>query len=290
MDPQQEMQRLKQAFKKREQKRQNVYIANVVDVTPRAESGYVVVRLKDGTQVYAHVWLSEQIAIGQVVFIVPITHEAWNWWVVVGVNATTTPDTVPYVQPLTAQASLPAHTLDNHTGQLPWQRVDTSVTAVDLTSQVSGVLPVLNQQAQTSLATFTVTTPLIAHNAFADGVLTIGTNVAFLKRLVLSGGTHAKVTLYEMGGPVQYEITSVPTPFTDNGGCFLVDYANTRQIRWRVDNFSGQFAVFTIQLFVILFAASVVSTERTPEVTTTAIVKTTVAYDLETVAVIAEAS
>lgn len=265
MDAQQEMQRLKQAFKRREQKRQNVYIATVVDTTPRAESGYIVVQLKDGTQVYAHVWISEQIVVGSVVFVMPITHEAWNWFVVVGVNATTAAETVPYVQPATDAASLPVHAFDVHTGLLDWSRVSTANVQVDLTSQVQGVLPVGNQQPQTTLGSLLISVPPIAPGATTEGALDIGTNVAWVNRLTLTGGTQAKLWLRQATGALLYETAAVTTPFVDPGGYFLIDTSGSRTLRWAVRNDGGQEAGFTLDLLVIAFAASVRMIERDRE-------------------------
>lgn len=274
MDAQQEFQRLKQAFKKRDQKRQNVYIANVVDVTPRAESGYIVVRLKDGTQVYAHVWMNEQIDPNQVVFIVPITHEAWNWWVVIGVNATTAPETVPYVQPAADAASLPAHPLTAHSGTLPWDRIDRSENRVDLSSDIQGVLPLANQQSQTRIGTFEIATGQIAAGATATGLYNMTTNSAFVKRIELSGGTQASLELSEPGGALQYATIPVTTPYTDNGGLFLTDFSGSSSLRWRVTNTGGSPSGFVIRLWLIMFATTVITTAVTRTVEATAVMRT----------------
>lgn len=273
MDAQQEFQRLKQAFKKREQKRQNIYIANVVDITPRAESGYIVVRLKDGTQVYAHVWMTEQISVGQVVFIIPITQEAWNWFVVVGVNATVEPETIPYVQPSISLTSLVPHMFSEHTGLLDWSLVDTSVNKINLSTQASGVLPTSNQQSQTSVNTLSINTGTINNNSSQSGISNITTNVAYIRKIELINGTSAKLKLYDASGNLQYETNTVSTPFTDYGGYFLVDYSGFRTIKWEVFNYSGQATSFDLKLYLICFSATIVTTETIKEIPVLGIVK-----------------
>lgn len=273
MDAQQEFQRLKQAFKKREQKRQNIYIANVVDITPRAESGYIVVKLKDGTQVYAHVWMSENIEVGHVVFIVPITNESWNWFVVVGVNATTTPDLVPYVQPKLSAQSLVSHSFSDHEGFLDWSLVNTSSSQVNLSTQVQGVLSTVYQYPQTSLSVFNINTPQINNNQTLTGYSNIGTNVAYAKRIVLNGGTSAKIKIYENNGTVQYETNQVSTPFSDYGGYFFVDFTGSKTIKWEITNYSGQSQSFVLSFYLISFISTVVFAESLYDISATSIIK-----------------
>lgn len=291
MDAQQEFQRLKQAFKKREQKRQNIYIANVVDITPRENSGYIVVRLKDGTQVYAHVWFSDAIEINQVVFIIPITQESWNWFVCVGVNATTTPATVPYVMPKLAPNSLPNHTLSSHQESLDWARINTTAAKVDLLSQVQGVLPVLNQSPQIVVKTLTFTTNTIdpqSDSGISSYVL--DTDVAYIKKISLVASNpqaEAKIYLYESNGSLQYETSTLPNEYTDYGGLFIIDYSGSKTLKWKIENKGAVSSAFTMYIYMINFYSSVTYLEGFVDLSSTSVIKEEgISYDIFADAVI----
>lgn len=285
MDAQQEFQRLKQAFKKREQKRQNIYIANVVDITPRENSGYIVVRLKDGTQAYAHVWMTEAIEVNEVVFIIPITQESWNWYVVVGINSTKEPVNTPYVQPKNSLTSLPSHAFSSHEGKLDWSYIDTGTNKLNLVSQVQGVLPVANQEPQVKVQTVILNTSnLIPNQDSGINTYVLNTNVAYVKKIsVVPSDSLAKykISLYEPNDSLQYETAILTGPFTDFGGFFLVDYSGQRILKWKIENVGTVNSSFLLYLYIVNFYSSIIVSEITASFNSTAVIlEQSISYDI----------
>lgn len=249
--PEQEFERLKQAFKRREQRRPNVLIAVITDVSPRAEHGYILGQLKDGTTVNIHVWTTDTVTVGHAAFVIPFSNEPWNWYVLIGVNASADPERLPFTQNLLASAALPAHTLASHSGTLAWQAVDTTASKVDLASQVTGLLPVAQQTAQAELVTLTATTPAIGSGATATGSLALGGNCLYVRRLTITNGTACQLTLAEPDGTVQYQTTDLGMPFVDTGGFVLADPTGSGTALWSVTNRGAVSAAFALTLAVI---------------------------------------
>jgi hypothetical protein len=195
---------------------------------------------------------------------------------------------VPYVQPKTSIYSLPTHAFSNHEGTLDWLYVNTSVNKVDLSSQVQGVLPVMYQQPQTVLNTVTINTVEIDNEDYATGTVNIGSNVSYINRMEIIGGSSAKIYIYESNGNLQYESAIVNTPFIDYGGYFLVDYSGAKTIQWKIENYSGQSEYFSIKLFLINFASSVMTAEIVKNCQSDSVVFDSPEYEFEADAEVTE--
>lgn len=231
-----EFDRLRDAFRRREKKRTGVLIAKVLDISPRIDAGYVMAQLKDGTQINVHAWNLASIGVGESLFVTQYSED--NWYICLGVNATITPDTVPYLQAAMLPGALPAHQYNSHSGKLSWENVDTSQTQVDLRTQVSGLLPTALQAPQAAFKSITITTGEIGPNAVKSGIVTLGTSCAYIRRLDFGATGQGKLRLYEGATSViQYETNPIATlPWTDRGGWFHIDRNYTDSMTWEVTN------------------------------------------------------
>lgn len=238
MNGRQELDRLREAFRRKDQSKQNFLIATVVDASPHQTLGYVFATLDDGTPINVQAWTTTTIANGNKLFVAPISNQPWNWYTLIGVNASADTGTTPYTPPPSTTTSLPVHDLDGsaHSGQLPWSRIDTDTSKVDLAAQVEGILPTTKQAKQTSLSTVTIITPSLNAGITGGGSQT-GASIAYVRKLAITGGTAATLTLYDAtAGAIIYQTGSVSTPFTDVGGWMMITDGD---VHWSLTNDGG---------------------------------------------------
>jgi hypothetical protein len=247
----QEYDRLREAFRKKDQRKQNFLIATIADASPHSQYGFVVATLSDNTPVNVQCWTSDALTNGQNIWIAPISGSMTNWYLLIGVNNSTNLETTPFTAP--APAGLAVHDLNGayHTGTLPWSKIDTSTTKVDLTSQTTGLLPVANQAKQANFQVITITTGVIADTASETGSVT-GPNIGYVRNLYITSSGTATLIIYEDASSTeQYGTSAVSVPFVDDGGWMFVDTTNSNLIRYNITNTSGVSASFTITLKII---------------------------------------
>lgn len=245
LDHKQEFERLKETFRRKKQERQNVYIATAVDVTPLAAYGYLIAQLKDGTTVNVQSWVNVAIAAGHQIMIMPVSDQPWAGYVLVGANASTDVTTTPYVTPSPGSGG---------SGSVDWSSVDTSTTKIDLTSQVTGNLPVANQARQITKQSWTTTTSLISPGASVTGVFS-GANAVLVRSVSLSGGTNALLQLLEQpAGTIEYETAMIATPFFDQGPWVHYDAAMSQSFAYQLTNNGAASASFTLVITGLAFA------------------------------------
>lgn len=250
MNPAHEFKRLKEAFQNREKRRFNTDLATVLDVAPHAQFGYVTAQLAGERVINVQAWNSAELRDGQQIMVQPISGGDWNWWVMIGANGSTDPENTPYEPPKIDQGAMPEHSLESHTGTLDWARIDTSTTRIDLTTQVTGNLPLQNQELQPVATRQTVSwsTPSIAPDIAMDGSVA-GPRLAYVRRLEVTGGDMARIRLLEDESTVEYETTSVATPFIDYGGFFHA--GDDDIIRWNIRNDGSDSVVFQVTLDLV---------------------------------------
>lgn len=250
MNPAHEFKRLKETFRNREKRRLNTDMATIIDTSPRAQYGYVTAQLPGNRVINVQSWNSAELIDGQQIMVQPISGGDWNWWVLIGANGSSDPENIPYEPPKIDQGSLPEHSLESHTGSLTWARIDTTTSRVDLTTQVTGTLPLQNQELQPVIGRQTIvfTTPSIAPEASAGGTVA-GPKLAYVRRLEVAGGTAMRIRLYEDEGTVEYETTSTTTPFTDYGGFFHAQQDDV--VSWEIRNDGTESATFEVTLDLV---------------------------------------
>lgn len=243
----QEFDRLREAFKKREQRRQNVEIATVQDTSMHEAFGYVMATLVDGTPVNVQAWTNTALTQGSMIIIQPLSGHSWNWYVLLGVNNSTNLESVPFTPP--TQSTLPSHTLDSHTGTLPYSRL--SGVTLDLDGSVSGTLPTSAQEKQTSRQSLVITTSSIGAGATVTGS-TAGYKVAWVRKMTVTGTASYSIRFLESsGGTIEYECSNTAVPFTDGGG--WMHAASDSNFYWSVTNGGGTSSVCTITLDLIVW-------------------------------------
>lgn len=251
MNLKQEYDRLREAFKKKDQRKQNFLIATIADASPHDQYGFVVATLSDNTPVNVQCWTSDALTNGQNIWIAPISGSMTNWYLLIGVNNSTNLETTPFTPP--APAGLAVHDLNGsyHTGTLPWSKIDTSTDKVDLATQTTGTLPTASQAKQANFQAYTITTGVIADTASETGSIT-GPNIGYVRNLYITGSGTATLLIYEdASSTIQYSTTAVSLPFTDDGGWMFLDTTSNNLIRYNITNTSGISTSFTIILKVI---------------------------------------
>lgn len=251
MNVKQEYDRLREAFRKKDQRRQNFLIATIADASPHSQYGFVVATLSDNTPVNVQCWTSDALVNGQNIWIAPISGSMTNWYLLIGVNNSTDLETTPFTPP--APSELAVHGLNSsyHTGSLPWSKIDTSSTKVDLATQITGILPTTSQAKQTSFQNYVITTNIILGSGSESGSIA-GPNIGYVRNLSITGTGSGTLTIYEdASSTAQYGTTSVTMPFFDNGGWMFVDTTNSNLIRYNITNDSATNTVFTITLKVV---------------------------------------
>lgn len=211
-----EFDRLREAFRRKSQQRTIVQIATVIDVSPRAENGYVVGRLRNGDQVYVHCWTTDAVAIDNQIFVIPISNEPYSWWVLAGVNTSNDPVTIPFQRNLIDAAAIAPHAFSLHTDNLDWSRVDTSANKVNLTTAVTGILPASQQAAQAQLQQWIFSIGPLAPGEMTDGVWQLNHSLVWMRRLTISGGSECVLVIEEQASAGAFDV--VP-----NEDEFLVD-------------------------------------------------------------------
>ena len=248
-----ELDRLKTAVRKREERQGNLLIATITDASPHQQYGYVVARLVDGTLVNVRAWSPVQLSNGQQIIIVPMGRQTWNWYALLQVNASTDVESTPYTPAPLSSTVLPQHGLDSaaHTGTLPWSKVDTSVSKVELASQVSGVLPLAFQARETSLRNIVITTGSVGGGATGSGSVD-GPKLAYVRKVEVSGSQACKIRFYETAsGQIEYETETITPPFLDQGGWMHLESSGQAKIHWEVTNMGSASDTYTIILQVI---------------------------------------
>jgi hypothetical protein len=245
-----ELDRFKQVVKRREERQGGLLIATVIDTGPHSGYGYIVARLVDGTVINVRAWTPVQLAVGQQIIVAPMGGQTWNWYALIQVNASSNVETTPYIPPSLSTSVLPQHGLDSlaHSGTLPWSRVDTTASKVDLATQVSGILPVTSQAKQTSVQTVTITTGSLNAGATGNGSVT-GPKLAYIRKVEVAGPAPLTLIFRESpSGTVEYQTSTVTPPFLDQGGWIHLEASQASQIHWEVTNQGSSAASFTITL------------------------------------------
>jgi len=246
-----ELDRFKRVIQRREERQGNLLLATIVDASPHATYGYVVARLVDGTAINVRAWTPVALANGQQILVAPMGGQTWNWYALIQANASTDVEATPYTPPSLAPRALTQHSLGGsaHTGNLPWSRIDTSSSKVNLASQVVGVLPLANQAKQTVIDVVTIETGEIAAAQTKTGKIA-GPRLALVRKVQIAGNEPCTLRFFEADrGDVEYATASVTPPFLDQGG--WVHLADASMFYWEVTNDGVGPDTYTITLQVI---------------------------------------
>lgn len=242
-----EFNRLKEAMRRKETSKVNVDIATVIDGSMKNTLGYVTAQMADGTPINVHAWTSDQVVEGAQIHVQPMTTSQSNWYALVGVNVSTDVEANPYSPPLIDPESLPSHELGGelHSGLLPWAKVSTEASKVELVTQTNGFLPKTRQEPQASRQQLSFSASVSA-GGNASGQLACP-RYAWVRRILVEGGSMMTLTFREDDGAVEYQTTSVATPYEDyRGYCHAADDGF---LRWELASSSG--GVFTVTLEVV---------------------------------------
>ena len=253
MNVKQEYDRLREAFKKKDQRKQNFLIATVADASPHLTYGFIVATLSDNTPINVQCWTSTSLTNGQFIWVAPMNGSLTQWYVLIGVNSSTDLGTTPFVAPVQQAASIPVHDLDGdaHSGTLSWSKISTSLSKVNLATQTTGNVPISQQDKQTLISSVVITTGSIAASATETNSIS-GPNVGYVRRLNITGGSNCTLTLYEdASSTVQYGTASVSTPFSDDGGWMFYDTTDSGLWRYAITNDGGSSAVFVVTMQVV---------------------------------------
>ena len=247
-----ELDRFKRVIQRREERQGNLLLATIVDASPHATYGYVVARLVDGTAINVRAWTPVALANGQQILVAPMGGQTWNWYALIQANASTDVEATPYTPPSLAPGALTQHSLGGsaHTGNLPWSRIDTSGSKVDLATQVSGILPLARQAPQTAIETITIATGTISASGSEQGSVA-GPRLAYIRKVTVSGTEPFTLRFYETsGGELEYEATGAP-PFLDQGGWVHLEAGGQGALHYAIVNDGAASASFTIALQAI---------------------------------------
>lgn len=247
---------LASGLKSRElRKSDRVIIARIVDVTPLAVDGFIVCQLEDSTRVNVHAWTSHELVVDQTVAIIKISDYAWSTYFLMAVNGSLDIEATPYTPPATDSGSLSVHALgsDRHSGDLDWNRIDTATNKVNLTSQVTGVLPLANQ------AILQEATSIIINQSVGAGLTATG-SFATCKRglavaLSVTGGASMTLTLYRDAARTIVEYETVPataTPYSDP--VLWYHSADASLVYWEITN-DGSTATLVATLTMLVIEA-----------------------------------
>lgn len=239
-------------------RREFVEYAIISDTGPYAQYGFVLGRLVDGTQINVRAWAAYDLKVNQEIMVVRIGEQDWNWYALIAVNGSET-STIeggrPFAPPPLAGDASGSHELNGsqHTGSLPWSRIDTAGGRVDLASQVQGILPRHQQEAQVYKVSWSV--PISA----GAGQLVTGSfpaaNSALVREILLTGGDTATLRLLDApGGNELYATTQITTPFSDRAlPCFLEDATRARTAFYELTNHNSlDAALFTLTVVAMV--------------------------------------
>jgi hypothetical protein len=256
MNYRQELQRLAQRLS-RGQRRQHVEIATVADTSPNGGYGFVIARLIDGTPINVRTWSPIVLAVGQEVMVLRIGEQEWNWWTLVGVNASLTstePGGTPYTPPVIDPAAIGPHDVGGslHTGNLPWERVDLTGSKPNLATDVEGVLPRGRQEPQIQKLVLE-TEITVGDGEMVAGSLA-GCTMGLVRSVELTGGVAA--TLRFLDQPVGVEeyatVAATPTPFLDRALPFFhEDALRDGRFYYELSNDGSTDATFALTIVVM---------------------------------------
>lgn len=239
------------SLKRREvRKSERVLVATISDVTYLATRGVITCRLEDGNHVRVHAWTNLTLSAGQTVAIIPVSDYNWKTFFLLSVNGSTDLNDDAFVQPAVDPAILAQHSLsgDRHTGSLPWSRVSTSSTQVDLETQVTGNLPLTSiEQILPELTT------VVVNQSVGAGVTVTGTTPGVKRGIpylvTIANGATATFELHASASRLSGELlyateTGVSTPYSDP----MVWYhsASTSHFYWRFTNTGASPATFVV--------------------------------------------